>query len=186
MIMKSIKGYKTFCRKRLKLNKGFALLYAIAIVSVLVAVALGITQISYNEVKFNTSAQSTNDAFFAADVGAECALYYDGGGTPAGSENVFTYNNPNPTPAPPYHCAGNLITISTVANSNVWYLTVPRLNSAGTGCASVKIDKSITPGSTQITSDGYNNGSGGSSLNWTCNPTANTVDRQLQVTYINH
>ena len=33
--------------------------------------------ISLKEIKFGTSARDTNDAFFAADTGAECALFND-------------------------------------------------------------------------------------------------------------
>ena len=38
---------------------------------------MSIMNISYKEIIFSTDAEETNEAFFAADTGAECALYYD-------------------------------------------------------------------------------------------------------------
>ncbi len=67
--------------KKIQNNKGFVLLFAVTIASILLAIALGVANISYNEVRFGTSARGTNDAFFAADAGIENALFLDKAGT---------------------------------------------------------------------------------------------------------
>src|SRR3989338_6549604 len=63
--------------KKSKKNKGFVLLFAVTLSSILLAIALGVSNVAFRELRFSTNARSTNDAFFAADTGIECALNYD-------------------------------------------------------------------------------------------------------------
>ena len=56
---------------------GFVILFAVTISSILLAIALGVSNIALKEVKFGTNARDTNNAFFAADTGAERALFID-------------------------------------------------------------------------------------------------------------
>src|SRR3989344_2360391 len=60
-----------------KSGAGFVILFAVTLSSILLAIALGVANIALKEIKFSTSARDTNDAFFVADTGAECALFYD-------------------------------------------------------------------------------------------------------------
>lgn len=69
--------YKDFKKKK---NEGFVILFAVTISSILLAIALGISNIAIKEVKFSTSAKDTNDAFFAADTGIEYVLFHDKNG----------------------------------------------------------------------------------------------------------
>jgi len=61
----------------LQKNKGFVLLFAVTVSSILLAIALGVANIALKEVRFSTSARDTNDAFFAADTGIEYTLFND-------------------------------------------------------------------------------------------------------------
>ena len=63
--------------KKLKNKKGFVILFAVTLSAILLSIALGVSNIAFNEAKFSTSVKNTNDAFFAADVGAEQALFWD-------------------------------------------------------------------------------------------------------------
>ncbi|MEX2029196.1 MAG: pilus assembly PilX N-terminal domain-containing protein [Candidatus Paceibacterota bacterium] len=63
--------------KNLQNNKGFVILFAITISSILLAIALGVSNIALKQVKFGTNARDTNNAFFAADTGVERALFLD-------------------------------------------------------------------------------------------------------------
>ena len=58
-------------------NRGFVILFAVTISSILLALAIGVANIALKEVKFNTSAKDTNNAFFAADTAIEYALFQD-------------------------------------------------------------------------------------------------------------
>ena len=64
--------------KILKNNKkGFVILFAVTISSILLAIALGVANIALKEVAFSTSVRDTNDAFFSADTGIEYVLFND-------------------------------------------------------------------------------------------------------------
>ena len=62
---------------RLQQSKGFAILFTVLISAIILAIALGVTSISYQEIVLSSSAKEGNIAFYAADTGAECALYWD-------------------------------------------------------------------------------------------------------------
>ena len=157
---------KTKNIKRNKKNRGFVLLFAIVLSSIVLAVTIGVANVLFQETKFNVSAKDANDAFFAADVGVECALYYDRGTT---LNNAFTGTAV-------MNCAGNNITITTVVPSAVWSFTVKGLGKSGQGCSKVTVDKSVSP-TTHIVSKGYNNGGA------TCLQDVNSVERQLELNY---
>ena len=117
--------------QKIKKNKGFVLLFVIVLSSIVLAVTLGVLNISLKEINFSTGAKETNDAFFAADTGAECALLYDNDTVPA--KNAFTGTAS-------MRCAGSSITIT--GSSPVWNFIIPKLGSNGKGCAKVTVDKS--------------------------------------------
>lgn len=150
-------------KKELQKNKGFALLFAVTLAAILLSVALGITSVAMKEVSFSTSAKDTNDAFFAADSGAECTLFYD---QSSDAKNAFTGTAS-------MNCTGSAINFVT---TNPWSFIVPGLDSTLQGCAVVTITKTNTP-TTLIVSKGHNNGSP------TCVAATNTVERQLEINY---
>ena len=57
---------------------------------------------------------------------------------------------------------------------------ISRLGSSGQSCVKVTADKTASPSLTTIVAKGYNNGG---SVSGACNPTANSVERQLEVNY---
>ena len=137
---------------------GFVLLFAVTLASILLAIALGVAQVAYKEIRFGTSAKDTGDAFFAADTGIEYALYQD---KPPGS---------------PY----------TVSDGEIQYYQRTPYNLASTtqACAKVTITKDKTnPPSiiTNIVSKGYNLGSDTTPV---CNSTSqNLIERELDINY---
>src|SRR6188472_3700914 len=113
---------------KIKKNKGFVILFAVTISSILLAIALGVANIALKEVKFGTSAKDTNNAFFAADAAIELVLF----------------NDKAPTSA---------YTLVSPETSHTWNIVVTGLGSAGGSCAKVTILKTNTP-TTTITSRG--------------------------------
>jgi len=150
----------------IKKNKGFVILFAVMLSSIILAITIGVLNISYKEIKFSTSAKDTNDAFFAADVGAECALFYD-----KSTEDKFSLVGHATT----IKCANVSITPTFV--SGVYNFNVVSLGSENQSCAIVTVDK--TNVLTKIISKGYNDGGGAGS----CTQGENTVERQLELTY---
>ncbi len=155
-------------KKILKQNTGFAILFAVTLSAIVLGIALGITNIAQKELKFATSAKATNEAFFAADTGIECALINDKSGT-----SVFKDGGPGSL-----SCLGVSITLN--GSSPSWDFIVPNLGTSGQSCSKVSLFKNESGGiiTTTIIAKGYD--TGGSSG---CTPSSNTVERQLESTY---
>ncbi len=81
-------------------ESGFVALFTVLLVSVILAMAIGIASISLKEIVLSSSASDGSKAFYAADSGVECALYYDrvnaGVGNFFGSGSNFTCNGNTP------------------------------------------------------------------------------------------
>ena len=58
-------------------NRGFTLLLSVLIASIVLALATSIFQIARKEITLSSLGRDSQFAFYAADTGAECALYYD-------------------------------------------------------------------------------------------------------------
>jgi hypothetical protein len=133
-------------------KKGFTILFASLFAGLLLAIGVGIFNIIFKELILASSAKESQFAFYAADSGIECALYWDL------REKVFaTSTNSTATPAGTL-CNGDDITLSSE-----WNVTT----GAGTGvttfsmdfppesyCAIVTVTKNA--GDTTIESRGYN------------------------------
>lgn len=65
--------------------KGFALFYAIIMISVISAIAFGLASITYKQKTLASLAGDSQIAFYAADAGMECALY--------NNAKIFDYTN---------------------------------------------------------------------------------------------
>lgn len=61
----------------MKYNRGFTLLLAVLISSILIALGGAIFDIVSKELVLSSSGRESQFAFFAADTGVECALYWD-------------------------------------------------------------------------------------------------------------
>lgn len=58
-------------------HRGFTLLIAVILASVLLTVGIALLDIAYKQVILSSSAKQSQYAFYAADAALECALYYD-------------------------------------------------------------------------------------------------------------
>ena len=95
---------------QIKNNRGFVILFAVTLASILLTISLGVSNIALREIKFSTSAKDTNDAFFAADTGTECALFNDKPPT----------RFPVAGPATPLTCASATPTYSAGSNTGLY------------------------------------------------------------------
>ncbi len=155
--------------KNIKKNKGFVILFAVMLSSIILAITLGVANITLKEIKFSTSAKDTNDAFFAADIGTECALLND-----KSESNSFVSTGGSGTVS----CLGGTISLS--GDYPLWSFVLPGLGSGGQGCAKVTVDKSAAP-TTVVNSKGYNMG------DVSClSPNTDRVERELQATFIDN
>ncbi|MBP7845944.1 MAG: hypothetical protein KA007_00745 [Candidatus Pacebacteria bacterium] len=135
---------------KIKTKRGFVSLFAVLISLVVLAIAIGISNVAYKENVLAFSAKEGSYAFFAADTGLECALFHD-------SRGLFS----DPTnPEPVVDCAGlNMISdaVGTKVSFNFEYEMAGKNR-----CVEVSIDKSVpdpvnpTGTLTEIFSNGYN------------------------------
>lgn len=156
--------------KKIKKNKkGIALLFVIMLSSILLVVALSISNIATKEAVFSISARNANDAFYAADTGAECALGNDKSGSSAFYEN-----------SQEVICLGSTITF-TSSTSTEWKFTLSGIGSSNASCAVVTVTKNPDLSTediyTIIKSKGYNK------TGANCTPNAISVERELEVSY---
>ena len=136
------------------------------------SIALGVANIAFKEIRFGTNARDTNNAFFAADTGAECALFYDKS-DPAKNAFIGT--------ATTITCAENSFPTPAPSPANFWKFTIFGLGNGGQGCAIVTVDKTIST-QTAIISKGYNTGG---NVAGACVPVANSTERQIELNYSN-
>ena len=165
MIMKDKKNKKNSFSK-----KGIVLILALIISSIIFTIALGVISISVKELNFSTSARETNDAFFAAETGAECALYSDISGN-------FPIETEEPAIGPTNCIFGDT---NNTSLSNPWKFTLGKIGNSDKACAIVSIEKSFDSNgkllSSKITSKGYNVGDSSCSG-------SNRVERVLELNY---
>lgn len=136
--------------------RGFTLLFAAIAGSVIFSVGIAIASIATREIALSSAGRESQSAFYAADAGAECALYWDR------KENKFTGGA-----SVSFSCAGKDITATP--SDSVFPFTLPL---AGAACARVKVNKT---NGTVIESRGRNDCGGGD------NP--GRVERAIRVSY---
>lgn len=137
--------------KRIQLNRGYTLLFAVIVSSLVLSVGISILNISKKEFLLASGARESTTAFYAADSGLECAVYYDF------NKDSFSPNGGNIT------CNNSNITIDkTVPGTYKFELPL-----SGTSCAIVTVTKTSTE--TDIESRGYN-------LGWNTLVTPNRCD----------
>ena len=157
---------------QIKNNRGFVILFAVTLASILLTISLGVSNIALREIKFSTSAKDTNDAFFAADTGTECALFNDKPPT----------RFPVAGPATPLTCASATPTYSAGSNTGLYSFSVTSLGSGGNSCAKVTVfkDGATDPPYiiTTVVSKGYNIGDASCASS---NP--DRIEREIRVSY---
>ncbi|KKQ35056.1 MAG: hypothetical protein US50_C0027G0005 [Candidatus Nomurabacteria bacterium GW2011_GWB1_37_5] len=151
-------------------SSGFVILFTVLVASIVLLMTLGISNTSYREAILSQSARDGAYAFFAADTGAECALYS------AIKSSAFNDFSNLPTS---FSCADDSDT-SPIYDSSALTASF-KFNIDTKYCVRILVDKSgtIIPGiSTIIESRGYNLPCSNVELN-----DVKAVERAIKVTY---
>lgn len=152
--------------------------------SLALAVGLAIFDLTIRELDLSSAATQSQYAIYAADTGAECALYWDSKFVGnAGSNSAFaTSSADTQIPISGVICNGqdiasswviSPVTATAATTTFTMYVSAQSQVSATTTCAIVSVSKSGTPSQTTAISRGYN----------TCTAGALRLERSLQVTY---
>lgn len=126
-------------------NRGFTLFIAVLIGSLMLAIGFSIFNLAFKELLLSASARDSQVAFYAADTGLECALYYDQ------NQEAFRITGPGGISIT---CAGVTTSVTRVAGSGFfeweWVLD------DGTLCTTVEVQKFTGTERTVIRALGYN------------------------------
>lgn len=143
--------------------RGFTLLIAVILTSVLLAVSLSLVDTSYKQLVLSSTARQSEIAFYIADTALECALYHDQ------QQGAFAYSGAAGT----IFCNNQNLPLSTSVSGSIrtTTFTIP-CNGGGTQ-GGVTVYKNTT-GATQLYATGYSS----------CSVTdPRRVERGLKVTY---
>jgi len=167
-----------------KTQKGFTILVAVITAGILLIIAMSIGGIALKEQVLSTANKESQIAFYAADTGMECALYWDQKkGAFAPGIDAATGNAIKPTVLPSINCNNGNVSQMTDSGGDITHYSytflvskLPIANSTSGSCAVVEITKDISNTSktyTTIQSYGYD----------TCDPTLNRLERGITTTY---
>jgi len=159
-------------------QKGFTLLLAALVSSIVLALGIAVFEISIKQVKLSSLGRDSQFAFYTADTAAECALYWD---------YRYRYFSPSPAPeSPSATCDGQELAISGRPSEPVfpYTVTVGDMNffqdaANGNFCARITVTKRIESGRVRsiIHADGFNM----PCSNLTAN--ARAVQRSVEIRY---
>ncbi len=130
-------------------NKGFTLLVAVAVTSMLLIVSFVVSNVALKQILLSSANQESQHAFYNADSGTECAIYWDLRNT--NGTSAFALGNPSAI-----SCNGSAINTVISAGSGTVLSYSDITFNLSHGCAAVRISKN-SDGSTTVDSKGYNN-----------------------------
>lgn len=153
-----------------KNQKGFTLFIAIVVTATLLLVSTGIVSIALKEAFLTSASRDSQYAFYAADTGVECAIYWDvknPTGISAFATSTASQINCNQNVANPINPNPGVVGSSAVSTFTLTFLP-------DGSCAVVTVTKSSGVPKTKIQSLGYNS----------CDPSnPRRVERAVRVTY---
>jgi Tfp pilus assembly protein PilX len=152
----------------LKREKGVAVYIAVTITAALVLVSFAVLNMAIKQIGISSAGRDSQAAFYAADSGVECALYWDIKNPTNPSASAFATT----TPPQAVSCNGQTITVTrSGATSTYSYNFAPNPY-----CVTVTVGKAYSGSqpTTHIESRGYNSCAVGNSRR---------VERAIMVNY---
>jgi Tfp pilus assembly protein PilX len=127
-------------------KKGFTLLFAVLISSLLLSIGIAILDLTLKEFLLSSAGRESQLAFYAADDAMECALYWDHN-TAGGSGSSFATSSES-TVNPSFACNGQTITPPAAtypsAGVAITVMHVPYSGNVVDPCANVVVTKTTT------------------------------------------
>ncbi len=164
-------------------EKGFTILFAVVVSSLVLAIGLSIAHITLKQVILSSTGRESQIAFYAADSGAECALYHDSVASVDLGFDIFPSGDfaGNNFEASNINCGGELAVDkgSTADENSAISIFEVRFGDNPEYCATVSVEKEdndfdTIADSTTIISRGYNS----------CDPTnSRRLERALKIEY---
>ena len=130
-------------RAKARSSAGFTLLLAALISSIVLSLSVSIFEIAQKQITLSSIGRDSQFAFYAADTGAECALYWDI------RHNYFSTTTPSGNAT----CDDQVLTIS--GRLPAYPATMSFQFEPGGFCAQVSVKKDTVDPHTTIHADGY-------------------------------
>jgi hypothetical protein len=136
----------------MKTTRGFTLLLAVIISSILIALGSAIFNIVAKEVLLSSSGRESQFAFFAADTGIECGLYWDLRQNAFGTTSPLTEVTCGGGPATLTRTPGGTALRPTLTTT----FSFPIDGGIANPCVTMSVVKTFYPSETSMVSRGYN------------------------------
>jgi hypothetical protein len=154
-------------------NKGYAILFAVIIVSAISVITAGLTNTAYKQLVLSSLAEDSQAAFYQADTAGDCALY--------SSFVELNENDPNVvfTSGGEWTCGGADLDVTMLSNGG--YTISPQDEDSNSPCFRIDVVKTDTTDvngnpatENTISARGYN----------ICDiSNTRTVEREIQIVY---
>lgn len=170
--------------KNKRRDNGFVLFFSLIISTIVLSIISGVILIAYKELIISSTGRESQRAFYSADTGVECALYWDIKHPLVGYEEMSVFPSSMDSSIPDEiinGCSGDNLVISSVlipAPTGTAATSTFSMDIAASGvCADVFVSKymdALGNEKTKIDSHGYN----------TCDiGSTRRVERGIRVTY---
>lgn len=150
-----------------KEQRGFAMLFTVLVVTLILSIAIGISNLSFKQTILSSLAKDSQISFYEADSAVECGLYYD---TIVGSFPIGT----DPSTAPgEINCGNDTFSLINLESYTDYLVYKQNFIDGSKPCASILFDKATSVGTNVIQGRGYN----------FCTTNPRQVERALEVQY---
>jgi hypothetical protein len=138
--------------KNKKTQKGYAILFAVVIVSAISVITVGLSNIAYKQLILSSLAKDSQLAFYQADTAGDCALYAD---------RVVSVETPNILNTPgPWVCSNANLQVTPAGDGSGGYDLLPQNETSMGPCFRINVIKDIISAppliKTKIFAKGYN------------------------------
>lgn len=162
-------------KNKITKDRGFAMLFTVLVMSLILTIAIGISNITFKQALLSSLAKDSQIAFYQADKGVECGLYYDftANAFPLGTKLSGTPQAPDTI-----YCGNNVMVLDTSESYDDYFVYREDVDTDTSPCVVVTFDKSTYingPDSPKyvVQSRGYN----------VCGENPRKVERALEVSY---
>lgn len=168
--------YFSFSRR--KNSDGYTLLVAALIGTFLLSISFSIVTLTAKEVRLAAATRDSQLAFYAADIGIECGIYWDI--KYSGGASAFATSSSSNEPSSGINCSQNdiavgwVVTKTSSAATTTFMLDLGVLGDNSDLCAEVVVTKTNGGSNTKIESSGRNSCDTGRSRR---------VERAIRITY---
>lgn len=146
---------------------GFAMLFTVLIVTLILSIAIGISNLTLRQTILSSLAKDSQLAFAAADAAVECGLYYD--------ITLAAFPSPMDSGTAPttIACGYRVLTLDPSSSATDYLVYMEKGADPAQYCYSILFDKSSVPGTNIVQGRGYN----------ICSANPRQVERTLETQY---